>query len=106
MDAAYRKGDRTMDLKTEFAERLATITAAINAVDGATDAEQLAILSKLNHCVFLLTGQRQAPIIKQGAINRPTKTDKRECVPCKQKMLDAVKKAGEIVNEDESGCTG
>lgn len=95
-----------MDLKTEFAERLSTITAAINGVDGATDAEQLALMAKLNHCIFFLTGQRPAPIIKQGAINRPSKTDKRECVPCKQKMLDAVKKSGEIVNEDESGGAG
>lgn len=95
-----------MDLKTEFANRLATITAAINAVDGATDAEQLSLMAKLNHCIFFLTGEHPAPIIRQGAANRLTKSDKRECVPCKQKMLDAVKKSGEIVNEDESGCAG
>lgn len=95
-----------MDLKTEFSGRIATITAATIAVDGATDAEQLAMLAKLNHCIFVLTGEHPEPIIRQGAANMAIKTDKRECVPCKKKMLDAVKKAGEIVNENESGGAG
>ena len=75
-------------------ERMAKIQAII---DGAEDSPTKAkILAALGNCIYLLTGEREKPIIRESGKTQIIRTDKRGCAPCKEKMIQAMKKsAGE-----------